>query len=155
MIGAVLGVASGVLVAALLDALKDAVMPNEASWWLSLGALLAGAAAGYTVDRGVGRWIDAPYGSGTAVVDTVSDVDQHFDPRGRGVMSASQMKHRFRGWHVALTEINTWLAADRVPPLLVVTGDPGSGGLAPSRTTRRPSCGPWPRSRVGGSTGSS
>jgi WD40 repeat protein len=117
-------------VAASLDALKDTVMPNEAPWWLSLGALLAGAVAGYTTDRGVGRWVDARYGAGTAVVDTVSDVDQHFDPRSRGVMSASQVEHRFQGRRVALTEINAWLASDRVPPLLVVTGDPGSGKSA-------------------------
>jgi WD40 repeat protein len=130
VVGAVIGVASGVLVAASLDALKDAVMPNEASWWLSVGALVTGAVVGYTIDRTMGRWIDARYGSETAVVDTVSDVDQHFDPRGRGVMSASQVEHRFQGRRAALTEINAWLVSDRPSSLLVVTGDPGSGKSA-------------------------
>jgi WD40 repeat protein len=130
VVGAVIGVVFGVLVAALLDALTDAVMPNQASWWVSLGVLVAGAIAGYTIDRVVGRWIDSRYGAGTAVVDTVSDVDQHFDPRGRGVMSAAQVEHRFQGRRTALTKINEWLVSDREPPLLVVTGDPGSGKSA-------------------------
>ena len=60
-----------------------------------------------------------------------SDVEGHWGPRARGVMSNAETGHRFRGRETALREITAWL--DRTEPdrrVLVVTGSPGAGKSA-------------------------
>ena len=59
------------------------------------------------------------------------EAERHWRPRARGVMSAAERGHRFRGRDNALREIVTWLvqpAPDR--KVLVVTGSPGAGKSA-------------------------
>lgn len=66
--------------------------------------------------------------------------DRHWRPRARGVAVVSERGYRFRGRRTALAEIAAWL--DRPAPdrkVLVVTGSPGVGKSAVSRTNRHDS----------------
>ncbi|GAA1874107.1 AAA family ATPase [Myceligenerans crystallogenes] len=121
---------AGVAAAALLDVLKDVLLPDTAPGWLRLVALLVGVVVGYVVDRVVGLWIDARWGAASSSVDTTRGVKEFFDPRSRGRMNAAQSGHWFQGRRVALKEINGWLTSGDASRLLVVTGDPGSGKSA-------------------------
>ncbi|MFJ4559977.1 hypothetical protein ACIP4Q_28385 [Streptomyces massasporeus] len=62
-------------------------------------------------------------------------VHGHFLPRAKGTDVPGEKAWRFVGRHAALEELTGWLTAaaegeDAVPPLRVLTGDPGSGKSA-------------------------
>ncbi|HEX5405251.1 MAG TPA: hypothetical protein VFX16_23475 [Pseudonocardiaceae bacterium] len=60
-----------------------------------------------------------------------AEADRHWRPRARGVMSAAESGHRFRGRTTALRQIISWMdqpSPDRA--ILAVTGSPGAGKSA-------------------------
>ena len=57
------------------------------------------------------------------------EMAEHFEPRARGVLSASESDWRFEGRHAALRRVADHIRADG-GGVLAVTGDPGSGKSA-------------------------
>ncbi|WP_326795764.1 trypsin-like peptidase domain-containing protein [Streptomyces sp. NBC_01808] len=64
-------------------------------------------------------------------LSTDPEATRHWQPRGRGVSTASEQGFRFRGRTTALNRVISWMTATPAPrEVLVVTGSPGVGKSA-------------------------